>query len=133
MDWNNFLREVFAAEIIANPIAIGGPNTTVEVARKKNHQGRNLPQQWVFGGICRGTRECFMYNVPDRSGSNFASHHCAIHSTRLDTYVRTLCSLWRYWSCGESTNNFSRDGITLGKSRKVSVGRNVLSREGIGG
>ena len=50
VDWNNFLREVFAAELIANPIAIGGPNTTVKVdesffASRKNHQGRNLPQQ----------------------------------------------------------------------------------------
>ena len=46
VDWNNFLRELCAAEIIANPIAIGGPNTTVEVdeslfARRKNHHGRN--------------------------------------------------------------------------------------------
>ena len=74
VDWNNFLCEVFAAELIANPIAIGGPNTTVEVdeslfARIKNHQGRNLPQQWVFGGICRETRECFMYTAPDRSAA----------------------------------------------------------------
>ena len=71
---NNFLWEVYAAQFIANSIAIGGPNTTVEVDerildRRKDHQGRNLPQQWVFGGICRETRECFMYTVPDRSAA----------------------------------------------------------------
>ena len=75
MDWNNFLREICAADLLANPIAIGGPNTTVEVddslfTRRKNHQGRQLPPQWVFGGICRETRECFMYTVRDRRAAN---------------------------------------------------------------
>ena len=73
VDWKNFLREVCAAELLANPVVIGGPGTVVEVdeslfSRRKHHQGRVLPQQWVFGGICRQTRDCFMFMVPDRSG-----------------------------------------------------------------
>ena len=68
------MREICAADLLANPIAIGGPNTTVEMddslfSRRKNHQGRQLPQQCVFGGIYRETRECFMYTVPDRSAA----------------------------------------------------------------
>ena len=35
----------------------------------KNNAGRVLPQQLVFGAICRETRECFIVRVPDRSAN----------------------------------------------------------------
>jgi len=38
-------------------------------SRRKNHMGRVMPQQWVFGGICRESGESFMFTVPDRSAA----------------------------------------------------------------
>jgi len=74
VDWNNYLREVCANTLLINPVVIGGPNTTVEIdeslfTHRKSHMGRVLPQQWVFGGICRELGESFMFTVQDRSAA----------------------------------------------------------------
>ena len=74
IEYNNYFREVCASTIIRNPIVIGGANTTVEIdeslfCRRKNNVGRLLREQWVFGGICRETGECFLYPVEDRSAA----------------------------------------------------------------
>ena len=90
------LREVCAADLLANPIRIGGPNMTVEVdesvfTRRKNHQGRLLPKQWVLGGWCRETKKCFMYAVSDRSAATLLPI--------IQTFIRpgstVMSDLWR--------------------------------------
>ena len=48
IDFNNYMREVCAADLLARPMSIGGPNTTVEIdesqfSRRKNNRGRVFP------------------------------------------------------------------------------------------
>lgn len=71
-DWNSYMREVCENNLLNNPLVIGGPNMNVEVdetcfTRRKYNRGRLLPNQWVFGGICRETQECFLVPVADRA------------------------------------------------------------------
>lgn len=74
VDWNNFMREVCAHHLLRNRKKIGGEGMHVEIdeslfSRSKYNRGETYPQQWVFGGVCRETREVFLYAVPDRSAA----------------------------------------------------------------
>ena len=63
-DWCSFVREVVLHWVLGNKSKIGGVGTTVEIdeskfGKRKYNVGRLVTGQWVFGGICRETREFF--------------------------------------------------------------------------
>lgn len=117
VDWNCYLREVCADTLINNPIRIGGQNRTVEIdeslfSRRKSHQGRQLPQQWVFGGICRETNECFLYAVSDRSAATLENviRECILPNTVI------MSDMWgAYNNLTNLGNNYTH--LTVNHSR----------------
>ena len=71
VDWKNFCREVCENLMIEEQGQIGGPGHTIEIdeskfGKRKYNRGRMLDGKWVFGGICRETKECFFEVVEKR-------------------------------------------------------------------
>ena len=76
ISWFNFIREICSADLIANPVQLGGPGHIVAidetmVARRKpgNAQGRPVRSQWVFGGVDLNTGSFFMETVRRRDAA----------------------------------------------------------------
>ena len=72
VDWYMFCREVCVQVLEKESVQIGGPGEIVEIdeskfGKCKYNKGRRVEDIWVFGGIDRRTRECFLVPVEDRS------------------------------------------------------------------
>lgn len=71
INWCNFSRDLCCEWVNNNFQQIGGPDGAVEID-ESNFFRRKTPehsgqQQWVFGGVERGTRKCFLVPVSDVS------------------------------------------------------------------
>ena len=71
-DWCNFCREVCMGICLEESVSIGGEGTTVEIdesmfGKRKHHRGKPVKGRWVFGGVQRGSDECFFEVVKERT------------------------------------------------------------------
>jgi hypothetical protein len=115
-DWANYEMDIsvlYLSELSC--WKIGGPGRTVEINetqifKNKNNQGRLIGEQsrgeWLFGGICRETKETFFIMVPNRSEATLME--------ALQTYVvagtRILSDGWAAY-CNISSYGFTHDWV----------------------
>ena len=94
IDWYNYCREVCHAG------PIGGPGTTVEIdeskfGKMKYHRGRKIEGKWVFGGLCRETKACFLVPVERRDKETLLP----IIRAQILPGTRVMSDLWRSYDC----------------------------------
>ncbi len=74
IDWFNFLRDVCAKWMEANPPIVGGVGHVVQidesvVSKAKYNRGRRVPERWIFGGYDTTMKLGFLHEVEDRSAN----------------------------------------------------------------
>lgn len=75
MLWYGKLRDVLSVFLVSNPIALGGPDSVVEIdetclgRKRKYHRGafRGSGQKWVIGIVDRNSKQCHIQLVPNRT------------------------------------------------------------------
>ena len=78
----------------------GGPGTTVEIdeskfGKMKYHRGRYIEGQWVFGGICRETKACFLVPVERRDKDRLL----LIIRAHILLGTLVMSNMWKAYDC----------------------------------
>uniref|UniRef100_A0A2C9KR82 OTU domain-containing protein n=1 Tax=Biomphalaria glabrata TaxID=6526 RepID=A0A2C9KR82_BIOGL len=100
IDWSSFLREVCEHYVHTNFEMLGGEGKIVEIdeakfGRSKNNKGRFLRGTWVFGGIERDSKKCFVIPVKDRTKETLLQ----IIKERILPGTTIMSDCWRSYDC----------------------------------
>lgn len=102
-DWSSFCREVLIAFVLDHHSGpIGGPGLTVEIdeskfGKRKYNVGRVIEGQWVFGGICRESKDFFMVPVKRCTAETLLP----IITARIANGTKIISDCWKAYDCLE--------------------------------
>lgn len=99
-DWASFCREVLVEWCLKREGKIGGEGTIVEIdeskfGKRKYNVGRIIDGQWVFGGVCRETRQCFMIPVEKRDTNTLLN----IIKEKIEPGTTIISDCWKAYQC----------------------------------
>lgn len=99
-DWYSFIREICVEECLKMNQPIGGPGKVVEIkeckfGRRKFNHGKRAEDDWVFGGVERGSRKCF-FKVVDRCDKDTL---LATIKTSLLPGTTVYSDCWKSYDC----------------------------------
>lgn len=100
VDWASFCREVLVEWCVKQTGKIGGQGKIVEIdeskfGKRKYNVGRVIEGQWVFGGLCRETRTCFMVPVEKRDSETLLN----IIKERIQPGSTIISDCWKAYNC----------------------------------
>ena len=81
-------------------------------SKRKYNRGRELPEQWVFGGICRETKEVFLYAVENRNASTLTE--CIKKNIYPGTTI--ISDQWKAYSGIEQLKGYNFQHLTVNHS-----------------
>lgn len=99
-DWARFCREVLIQWCLKRNGQIGGTGKIVEIdeskiGRRNLNVRRSVEGQWVFGALCRETRDCFMVPVAQRNSNTLL----AIIKDRILPGSIIISDCWKAYQC----------------------------------
>ena len=100
-DYKRYCRDICYNIIVeTSSNKIGGPNCTVEIdeskfGETKYHKGRYIKGQWVFGGICRQTKQFFLVPVERRDKETLIP----IITERIANGTTIMSDCWKSCDC----------------------------------
>lgn len=99
-DWMNFCREVCMCICVHESSSLGGEGKIVEIdeslfGKRKYNRGKRVNGKWVFGGVERGSNECFFEVVGDRTKETLLE----IIKRRILPGTEVISDYWRAYNC----------------------------------
>lgn len=99
-DWASFCREVLVDWCVRREGTIGGQGKIVEIdeskfGKRKYSVGRIIEGQWVFGGVCRETRSCFMVPVDKRDSETLLR----VIKDKIEPGTTIISDCWKAYNC----------------------------------
>ena len=99
-DWSSFAREVCVNYVVSRPRKIGDEGKIVEIdeskfGKRKYNVGRVVEGQWVFGGICRESRDFSMIPVDDRTSATLLT----VIKEYIEPGTTIISDCWKAYYC----------------------------------